>query len=99
MSMNIDTIIKGGKIVTADGTFLADIAVRGEKIVAIGQGLVESIAHVGKRPEKGKNGARSAHVEYGVKVIDALGRYVIPGGIDVHVHLALPFCGTTSADD
>lgn len=35
----------------------------------------------------------------GVKHVDARGRYVIPGGIDVHVHLALPFCGTVSADD
>ncbi len=34
-----------------------------------------------------------------VRVIDAKGCYVIPGGVDVHVHLALPFCGTTSSDD
>jgi len=35
----------------------------------------------------------------GAKVIDATGKYVIPGGLDVHVHLELPFCGTVSADD
>ncbi|MHC4601342.1 MAG: amidohydrolase family protein, partial [Planctomycetota bacterium] len=35
----------------------------------------------------------------GVKVIDAAGKYVFPGGIDVHVHLQLPFGGTVSADD
>jgi dihydropyrimidinase len=33
------------------------------------------------------------------KVVDATGRYVIPGGLDVHVHLELPFCGTVSSDD
>src|SRR5881392_314662 len=33
------------------------------------------------------------------KVIDAAGQYVIPGGVDVHVHLELPFCGTVSSDD
>ena len=27
------------------------------------------------------------------------GRQVIPGGVDVHVHLELPFCGTVSSDD
>jgi dihydropyrimidinase len=33
------------------------------------------------------------------RVIDASGCDVLPGCIDVHVHLALPFCGTTSCDD
>ncbi len=32
-------------------------------------------------------------------IIDAKGMYVFPGGIDVHVHLQLPFSGTISADD
>jgi dihydropyrimidinase len=32
-------------------------------------------------------------------VLDASGKYVFPGGIDVHTHLDMPFGGTTSADD
>uniref|UniRef100_A0A7S2RXV2 Beta-ureidopropionase n=1 Tax=Mucochytrium quahogii TaxID=96639 RepID=A0A7S2RXV2_9STRA len=32
-------------------------------------------------------------------VVDATGKYVIPGGIDPHVHLEMPFMGTTSVDD
>jgi dihydropyrimidinase len=32
-------------------------------------------------------------------MIDATGKYVLPGGIDVHTHLDMPFGGTFSADD
>lgn len=35
----------------------------------------------------------------GAAVIDAAGKYVIPGGIDVHTHMELPFGGTFASDD
>jgi len=33
------------------------------------------------------------------RTIDAEGRYLIPGGVDVHTHMDMPFGGTTSSDD
>ncbi len=77
--MKCDTVIKGGTVVTAEGQGVADVAIRGEKIAAVGKGL-----------------ARQAD---GATIVEAKGKYVIPGGLDVHVHLELPFCGTVSSDD
>jgi dihydropyrimidinase len=54
--------------------------------VAVVDGKIESIA---------KNLPR----ENATRVFDASGKYVMPGGIDVHTHLDMPFGGTTSADD
>src|SRR5262245_62864117 len=31
-------------------------------------------------------------------VVDATGRYVIPGGIDAHTHMQMPFGGTQASD-
>lgn len=72
------TIIRGGKIVTSEATFLADVRIDGEKITAVAKDLPREI---------------------GAQEIDAKGALVIPGGIDPHVHLALPFMGTVSKDD
>ena len=33
------------------------------------------------------------------RVIDASGRYVMPGAVDVHTHMELPFGGTFASDD
>jgi dihydropyrimidinase len=73
-----DLIIANGTVVSAEGTQKADVAVRGEKIATVSQGLAG-------KPD-------------GAKVIDAAGKYVLPGALDVHVHLELPFCGTVSSD-
>lgn len=35
----------------------------------------------------------------GATIVDASDHYVLPGIIDAHVHLELPFCGTVSSDD
>jgi dihydropyrimidinase len=43
--------------------------------------------------------AKDLPTENASKLIDAAGSYVMPGGIDVHTHLDMPFGGTKSADD
>ncbi len=35
----------------------------------------------------------------GAEVIDAAGQYVMPGGIDPHTHMQLPFMGTVASED
>lgn len=35
----------------------------------------------------------------GAQVIDATGAYVMPGGIDPHTHMELPFMGTVASED
>src|ERR1700691_1542345 len=54
--------------------------------VAINDGKISAVGQTLPRENAGK-------------IIDAKGKYVFPGGIDVHTHLDMPFGGTTSADD
>ncbi len=72
----------------------------------IAGGTVVSSAGL-QRADVGVRGGRIAEVGPGLarragsaaRVIDATGKYVLPGVIDVHVHLDMPFCGTVSSDD
>ena len=43
--------------------------------------------------------AQSLPADSALHVVDAAGLLVLPGGIDVHTHLDMPFGGTKSADD
>ncbi len=73
----MSVLIKGGRIVTADDDYVADIYVEDETVTQIG----ESLDHPAD------------------KVIDATGRCVLPGGVDPHTHLDMPFGGTVTIDD
>lgn len=69
--------------------------VKGGKVVTPDGVLEADIGIEGEKiaaiaPDLGANGA---------DIVDAAGHLVIPGVLDVHVHLELPFCGTVSADD
>lgn len=51
--------------------------------------------------ENGKIAAIGNHLsgDDGTSIIDAAGKLVLPGAIDAHTHLAMPFGGTVSSDD
>ncbi len=49
--------------------------------------------------EKIRDIAPSLPAEAAGRVIDASGMLLLPGGIDAHTHLDMPFGGTTSSDD
>ncbi|MGH8989793.1 MAG: dihydropyrimidinase [Acidimicrobiales bacterium] len=40
----------------------------------------------------------SAHPSEGMARVDATGKLVVPGGVDVHTHMEMPFGGTRSSD-
>jgi dihydropyrimidinase len=73
------TLISNGLVVTADGSYPADVLVDGETIALVGADL----------------GGRGVTAD---ETIDAAGKYVVPGGIDVHTHFELPFGGTVAKD-
>src|SRR5213082_324050 len=58
-----------------------------------------SLADVGIAGDKVTAIAAQLPAENATRIVDAAGCLVIPGGIDVHTHLDMPFGGTTSSDD
>jgi dihydropyrimidinase len=73
-----------------------DTIVRGGNVVRPTDTTVTDIGIVGEK---------IAAIDFGLvadadtRVIDTTDHHVIPGVLDVHVHLELPFCGTVSSDD
>jgi len=73
-----------------------DLIIKNGKVVTASDTY---IADVGVRAGKIDSIAANLSPGADTTVIDAKGKYIFPGGIDVHVHLQLPFSGTISADD
>src|SRR3954465_11402220 len=44
------------------------------------------------------SGTPAAEAVTAEQLIDATGKYVIPGGVDGHTHMQMPFGGTTASD-
>ena len=76
-------LISGGTVVNASGPIEADVLVEGESIVGL----------CARTSDLSTTWAQSAD-----RVIDATGQLVIPGGIDGHTHMEMPFGGTQSVD-
>jgi dihydropyrimidinase len=77
-------LIKNGTVVTAQGSTQADVLIDGEHIAAV---LAPGDSSLGANLEANAD-----------RVIDATGKYVVPGGIDGHTHMEMPFGGTVAAD-
>ena len=73
----MSVLIKGGRVVTAADSTVADVYIEGERVSLIGTSL---------------------DVDADI-VIDATGKLVLPGAIDPHTHLDMPFGGTVTIDD
>ncbi len=70
-------LFTGGTVVTAEGSYQADVLIKDEKIVAVGKDLSGD----------------------GAETVDVSGKLVMPGFIDAHTHMDMPFGGTVTADD
>ncbi len=77
-------LIRGGLVVGPVSAQPMDVLVDGERVVAL---LAPGDTSLGS------DLASSAD-----HVIDATGKYVIPGGVDCHTHMELPFGGTFASD-
>tara|TARA_R110000868_G_scaffold280573_1_gene540854 strand:- start:82977 stop:84410 length:1434 start_codon:yes stop_codon:yes gene_type:complete len=78
------TLIINGTVVSATGRTPANVLIDGETIVAV---LQPGSTALGVDLESSVD-----------TVIDAKGKYVIPGGVDAHTHMELPFGGTAASD-
>ena len=77
------TLVSGGTVVSAEAAARADVLVEDEVVVALADPASDLAA---------------AWLHSSDLVVDATDRYVIPGGIDAHTHMEMPFGGTTSSD-
>jgi dihydropyrimidinase len=79
----MQTLIAGGVVVSATGSAPAEVLVEGERVVAVVEPGTQLAASI----------AEGADL-----VVDATGKLVVPGGVDAHTHMEMPFGGTRASD-
>jgi dihydropyrimidinase len=72
-----ELLFTGGTVVTAEGSYRADVLVEDGRVSAVGASIDAD----------------------GIQTVDASGLLVMPGFIDAHTHMDMPFGGTMTADD
>ena len=72
------------------------ILIKSGKIITASESFYADILIEG---EKISAVAENIPEQEGMQVIDAKGKLIMPGGVDVHTHLELPMAGTVSSDD
>jgi len=80
----VTIVIANGRVVSTSGAAAADVVIDGERIVAVLDPASPMAA---------------AAAESAERVVDAAGCYVVPGGVDVHVHLQLPMTPEATSSD
>src|SRR5487761_699535 len=88
-------LISGGTVVTATGTMPADVLVDGEVVAGL---AIRDNPSERLRSQPGASDQAGAWAASADQIMDARGLYVLPGGIDAHTHMEMPFGGTFSAD-
>ncbi|OZD65694.1 dihydropyrimidinase [Rhodococcus sp. 06-1059B-a] len=78
------TFVHGGTVVSTTGAQLLDVLIDGGTIVAVLQ--------------PGSTVLAADLTQTADTVIDATGKYVLPGGVDGHTHMEMPFGGTFASD-
>ena len=72
------------------------VLIRGGTVVNADQSIRADVSCVdGQIVEVGPD----LEVPSGAEVVEAGGQYVMPGGIDPHTHMQLPFMGTVASED
>ncbi len=75
---------------------MSNTLIRNGTVVTARDTTAADVLIEGERIQEVRPGLSAAGAD---RVIDATGLYILPGGIDAHTHLDMPFGGTTSADD